>query len=110
MSERQTGTLFTVDWLGTPHLDTECEAFADEISLENPQERLLAFHERAFGWLECANLEKIDAEIEQLLQVHQPSTVAPAHGFVVRENVPEYTRQMKSVARTIRDQAEWVRG
>lgn len=99
--ERTTGTLFTVDFLGLMHLDGECLACTDELNEPVAPHRLELFHGRALFWFEYADLQKVDAAIEDIIETYDPAVLAPAHGFVVREETAAYLRNMKSVVRSI---------
>ncbi len=102
MYEHTTETLFTVDWLGTVHMGSECRQFVDELAQPVTTHRLAAFHNKALFWFEYADLGRVEAAIERIIADHAPSMLAPAHGFVVREDTDEYMRKMNDVVATIR--------
>jgi len=102
--DRTTETLFTVDWLGLMHMEGECLTLADELDEPVARHRLELFHGRALFWFEYADLAKVDAAIEDLIETYDPAVLAPAHGFVVREDTAGYMRNMKSVVRSIAEE------
>lgn len=101
MSERETETLFPVDWMGFPHLDEEALKFVDELDGEFDSSRLVEFHGRVLFWYQYVDVEKTNAEIDNLVERFNPEIVAPSHGLVIRENAPAYMELMKDVTRTI---------
>lgn len=101
MSERETGTLFTVDWMGFPHHDEETLQCVDELDGEFDTSRLVEFHGRVLFWYQYVDVEKTNAEIDNLVEKFNPEIIAPAHGLVIREDAPEYMELMKDVTRTI---------
>lgn len=101
MSEVTTNTLFTVDWLGFPHLDTDCVSFVDELECDLAEDQLLRFHQRVFIWFEYVDTTRTDAEIDFLIDEHDPEMLAPAHGLVIREDATKYMSAMKSVTRDV---------
>lgn len=103
--ERTQGILFTVDWLGLMHMAGECLTCADELDEPVALHRLELFHGRALFWFKYADLAKVDAAVEDIIETYDPSILAPAHGFVVREDTAAYMRKMKSVVRSISEAA-----
>lgn len=102
MSERTTGTLFTVDWLGFPHTGDECHEFVDEMTDEGVETwRLVVLHDFVLFWLKYVDVERTNAEIDTLVESHDPSIVAPAHGQVIREEPKEHMLRMKEVVEQI---------
>jgi len=97
MSEPSLQLLFTVDWLGFPHLDGECLRCADEIDAEIGRGRLVEFHSRVLFWYRYVDIAKTVAEIERIARELRPAAIAPAHGLVVREDVPRLLEQMRDV-------------
>jgi len=104
MSERETGTLFPVDWMGFPHLDGEALSFVDELDGEFEVGRFVEFHGRVLFWYQYVDVEKTNAEIDRLIGKFDPEVVAPAHGLVIRENATEYMAMMKAVTRRLDEQ------
>lgn len=104
MSEQETETLFPVDWMGFPHLDEEALSFVDELDGEFDMSRLVEFHGRVLFWYQYIDVEKTNAEIDNLIEKFDPEIVAPAHGLVIRENAADYMALMKDVTRTIDEQ------
>ena len=101
MSERETNTLFPVDWFGFPHNESECHRFVDEFDRPLSVDRLLQFHGRVLFWLQYVDVEKTNAEIDRITDRFDPDVIAPAHGCVVRENANEYMRSVKRVVEQI---------
>ncbi|QZP38291.1 MBL fold metallo-hydrolase [Halobaculum magnesiiphilum] len=104
MTERETGTLFPVDWMGFTHLDDERLVFVDELDGEFDSSRLVEFHGRVLFWYQYVDVEKTNAEIDALIEKFDPEIVAPAHGLVIREDATDYMELMKDVTRTIDEQ------
>lgn len=101
MTERETETLFPVDWMGFPHLDEEALAFVDELDGEFETSRLTEFHGRVLFWYQYVDVERTNAEIDNLIEKFDPEIIAPSHGLVIRENPSEYMAMMKDVTRTL---------
>jgi flavorubredoxin len=92
MRELRTNTLFTVDWLGDIHMSRDHLSFVDELEDDDPVARQFVFHSLAMFWFEYADPGKVERAIETVIDEYDPAYVAPAHGLVVRERVPEYMR------------------
>lgn len=101
MKELQSGTLFTADWMGSPHVDGECQLFADEFDDDLSAEQILEFQARALRWLQYCDEAAVERAIDKLISVHDPSIICPAHGTVIRENAVEYMELMKRVVNMI---------
>lgn len=101
MTERTTGTLFPVDWLGFPHTGVECETFVDELASGVTHDRLVAFHGRVFFWFQYVDAAKTCREIDRVWRTFEPEAIAPAHGLVVREEPRRYVEMMKPVVEEI---------
>lgn len=101
MSERQTGTLFPVDWLGYPHRGAETLAFPDEFDSDLTVERLVQFHGRVLFWLQYVDVPTFQAEIDHLVGKHDPEIVAPGHGNPVREDPIEFMELSKPVVERV---------
>lgn len=104
MSERETNTLFTVDWHGFPHVGSNCLAFVDEFDHELTGDQLKEFHGRVMFWLQYVDPMKVNREIDHMIETYAPDIVAPAHGNVIREDVIEQLRMMKAVVKEIRSE------
>lgn len=106
MFDGGTGALFTVDAYGNGHIDDECGGFVDEIASDPgtfTRERWIGFHSFTFPWLAYADPERIRAGIEGVIERHQPSIVAPAHGSPIREDAVGYMRELVPVVEEISD-------
>lgn len=101
LHERVTDTLFSVDWFGFQHMSTECLQCVDEMRYDVRPDQLERFNGYAFVWLRFADPDRTDAAIDRLLATTDPSIIAPAHGQVIREDVPRYMEMMKDVVRDI---------
>lgn len=101
--EHTTETLFTVDWFGFQHMGSECLLCVDEMKHDLTADQLERFNGYAFVWLRFADPDRTDAAIDRLMATTNPSIIAPAHGQIIRDNIPEYMDLMKSVIRTVTD-------
>lgn len=101
MTERRTGTLFTVDWLGFAHFEGECDRFVEEFDEDVTVDRLVALHEYVLFWLEYVDPDRTTAAIDELIERYDPDVVAPAHGNPIRENPTTYMERMKAVVERI---------
>lgn len=101
MSERTEGMLFTVDWMGFPHLESERLRFVDELDAELDGTRLLQFHGRVLFWHQYVDVEKVQREIERVKHIHDPEMILPAHGLVIREDPDASLELMKDVVAEI---------
>lgn len=86
MSERETETLFPVDWFGFPHRADECDLFADEFEHEVDVDRLVQFHGRVMFWYQYVDVPTVQREIRRVIETFDPEIVAPAHGNPLRED------------------------
>lgn len=101
MSERTEGMLFTVDWMGFPHLESEQLRFVDELDEDLDGTRLLQFHGRVLFWHQYVDVEKVQREIERVKRTYDPAMILPAHGLVIREDSSTYFELMKDVVAEI---------
>lgn len=104
MTERTTNALFPVDWFGFPHHDAERLSFVDEIEGDATVDRLVAFHGRVMFWYQYVDAGKVKREIDRLVDEYDPDLLAPAHGLVVREDVPDYMERMKPVVDVVSEE------
>lgn len=100
--ERTTETLFTVDWLGFPHLEDECAQFVEDFDREVSVDRLVSLHEFVLFWLQYVDVDRVNATIDRVLDRFEPAIVAPAHGNPVREGVRDHVAKMKAATERIR--------
>lgn len=105
MFEETTRTLFTVDWFGFQHMESECLACLDEMNYDLAPDQLDRFNGYALVWVRFADPDKIDRIVDYVSDDIAPETIAPAHGQVIRESVPAYLEMMRGVLRDISDQA-----
>jgi len=105
MFEEVTRTLFTVDWFGFQHMGSECLECLDEMKYDLAPDQLDRFNGYALVWLRFADPEKLDGIIDYVKRDLVPETIAPAHGQVIRESVPEYLEMMRGVLRDISEQS-----
>lgn len=105
MLEQTTKTLFTVDWFGFQHMGSECLKCLDEMKYDLSPDQLDRFNGYALVWLRFADPEKIDGIIDYVKHDIAPETIAPAHGQVIRESVPEALEMMRDVLTDISEQS-----
>lgn len=101
LKEYTSNTLFTADWLGAPHLDSECLLFADELDSSLPPDQIFEFQARALRWLQYCDPEMVNGAIDDLIETHQIEFICPAHGTVIRKNAAKYMENMKTVVELI---------
>jgi len=97
MTDPQTKTLFTVDWMGFPHLGENALAFVDETDRKFSVEQFVEFHSRVLFWYQYVDVGTVRREVDALLEKFDPSIIAPSHGQVIREDATEYVELMKEV-------------
>lgn len=102
--ERTTRTLFTVDWLGFPHLDDECDLFVEAFDREVTVDRLVSLHEFVLFWLQYVDVDRVAATVDRLVERFDPAILAPGHGNPIREGVDEHLERMKAATATIREE------
>lgn len=106
MFEAETRTLFTADWFGFQHMGTDCLKFADEMRRDVTLDQIRRFTGHALAWLRFADAERTDRIIEHIKERLNPAMIAPAHGQVIRRDVPKYLDLMKEVIQDISEQSE----
>lgn len=104
MSERETGTLFPVDWMGFPHFGDEALTFVDEIDGGVDVGQFVEFHSRVLFWYQYVDETKVQREIDRLIAKFEPEIVAPGHGLVIRGDAVEHMELMKDVPGIIEEQ------
>lgn len=97
MSEETTRFFMPVDWLGFPHMGGECLKCVDELDAEVGIERLTEFHSRVMFWFQYVDVDTVNADVDRLAAAFGDYVIGPAHGLVIRENVPAYFEMMKEV-------------
>jgi flavorubredoxin len=109
--EKETMTLFPIDWGGVQHVDNECHCFMDEIKHNQDgvpvglEDRLWDYAGRTFFWLPWSDMDKVLAEIDHVIENIDPDIVAPSHGFLVRdENVETYLNALREVTQRVHDE------
>lgn len=90
MTERTTNTLFTVDWMGFLHQASACTSYPHELDSDVAVEQVFRFHALAFPWLRFADVDEVEAAVEEVRGTHDPDIIAPAHGMVMTENPTVY--------------------
>lgn len=100
MRELRHNILFTVDWMGYEHMDSDCLCFNDELTHELTYNQLDRFNGYAFVWYRFVDPDRTDEAVERV-KADLPEMIAPAHGEIIRENVAEHLDVMKSVIRDI---------
>lgn len=101
MMEKDTETLFTVDWFGAEHMGGDCLHYADQLENKLTANQLERFTGYAFVWLRFVDPEKTDEAIEYIRHELSPKLIAPAHGQVVRNDVDKQLKKMKEIIRGI---------
>jgi len=104
MTERRTGTLFPVDWLGYPHRGAETLKFPDEFDTGLTVDRLVQFHGRVLFWFQYVDVDRVHASIDRLIDRYDPALIAPGHGNPIRENPLEVMELAKPVVDRVHDQ------
>lgn len=97
VSERETETLFTVDWFGFPHRADEDMHFVEEFDHPLDADRLVQFHGRVMFWYHYVDVPKVQREIQRVIRDYDPEIVAPAHGNPVRTDATDYLNLMPDV-------------
>ena len=104
MSEETTKTLFTVDWLGFPHLGGECLKRTDEIDAAVNVSRLEEFHSRVFFWFQYVDPARVEAATNALADRFDGYALAPAHGLPIPgEDAARFYAMMNEVVRRVAD-------
>jgi flavorubredoxin len=103
MSEAATGTLFTVDWLGFPHMEGECLRFAHEVDTPVSVARLVEFHGRVMFWFQYVDVARMKEAIDRVWETFRPAIVASGHGLPVLRDTHDYFDHMKEVVRYVRE-------
>jgi flavorubredoxin len=97
MSELTSNTLFCVDWLGFPHMSSDCETFVEEMDRELTVEQLEEYHGLGMVWLSLVDPERVNAAIDAEIEKHEPEILAPTHGNVMVGDAVHYMDLMKTV-------------
>ena len=97
MTEERTDTLFTVDWMGFPHMKGECLKLAHEIESEVSVARLVEFHGRVMFWLQYVDVPRVHDGIERLWEAFEPAIVVSGHGLPILKGTRTYFDYMKEV-------------
>jgi flavorubredoxin len=100
-SERTANWLLPVDWLGFPHLDTECLRCVDELDRDVDVDRLVEFHGRVLFWFQYVDVEKMSDLHDFLVERFAPDGLLPTHGLPIREDATRYVELMDDVVERI---------
>ncbi len=103
MTERTTGTLFPVDWLGYPNRGAEVLRFPDEFETALTVDRLVQFHGRVLFWFQYVDVDRVQTEIDRLIDRYDPELVAPGHGNPIREDPIEVVELAKPVVERVNE-------
>ena len=96
--DHETGTLFTADGFGTYHEPSTCEELWTPTTPGLGRENLESYHETTFRWLEYVDPDLLIGALEEMLDNHDISLIAPSHGNPIRaEHVDEYFEQLSAV-------------
>ncbi|MDX1577005.1 MAG: MBL fold metallo-hydrolase [Gemmatimonadota bacterium] len=101
MTEETSRVLFTVDWLGFPHLEGECLRCTDEIDHEIGVDRLEAFHGRVMFWFQYVDVARVRSVTDALARRFEGYALAPAHGLPVRRGAGRYFELMNEVVERV---------
>ncbi|MDX1396600.1 MAG: MBL fold metallo-hydrolase [Gemmatimonadota bacterium] len=101
MSEETTKTLFTVDWLGFPHVEGECLKCVDELAGPIDVSRLEAFHSRVMFWFQYVEVAKVVAATERLAREFAGYRLFPSHGLPIRESPDRFFHLMNEVVANV---------
>ena len=101
MSEETTKSLFTVDWLGFPHMEGECLRCVDELDGEIDVSRLEAFHSRVMFWFQYVDVGRMHAATDGLAREFAGYALYPSHGLPIRENPERYFPMMNEVVENV---------
>lgn len=101
MTEETTKSLFSVDWLGFPHMEGECLTCVDELEGEIDVSRLEAFHSRVLFWFQYVDIEKVRAATNRLRREFEGYRLFPAHGLPIRESQARFFDLMNEVVANV---------
>ncbi|MFV1986481.1 MAG: MBL fold metallo-hydrolase [Gemmatimonadota bacterium] len=101
MSETTTKSLFSVDWLGFPHMADECLRCVDELPGEIDVSRLEAFHSRVMFWFQYVDVEKVQAATNRLARDFEGYNLFPSHGLPIRNDSGRYFDLMNRVVANV---------
>ncbi|XVH33352.1 MBL fold metallo-hydrolase (plasmid) [Haloferacaceae archaeon DSL9] len=101
MTEQTSDALFPVDWMGFPHHESDELTFPDEIGEGITVDQFLEFQARVLFWHKYVDTEKVNREIDTLIEKYDPSIIAPAHGLVIREDALEHMERIKQVVNKV---------
>ncbi|MCG8467581.1 MAG: MBL fold metallo-hydrolase [Gemmatimonadetes bacterium] len=101
MTEERSRTLFTVDWLGFPHLGSECLRCTDELDVEIGVSRLEEFHSRVMFWFQYVDPAKVIDATDALAEAFAGYSIAPAHGLPIREGAEAFFPRMNEVVERV---------
>jgi flavorubredoxin len=96
MTEEETGTFFTVDWLTFTHLDDECCQYGDDLERDLITERQAYLAGHKYSWFPYADADLLKSEINYMIDEYDPAILAPAHAPVMR-NATEVLESWKGV-------------
>ncbi len=103
MTEETSKTLFTVDWMGFPHLGNECLSCVDELDVEICVSRLEEFHSRVMFWFQYVDPGKVQEATNALALAFDGYGIASAHGLPIRQNVAPFYAMMNEVVERVSD-------
>jgi flavorubredoxin len=101
MTEETTRSLFTVDWLGFPHMAGECLRCVDELPGEIDVSRLEAFHSRVMFWFQYVDVAKVQAATNRLAREFEGYNLFSSHGLPIREAPGPYFDLMNDVVANV---------
>ena len=101
MTEETTRSLFTVDWLGFPHMEGECLQCVDELPGEIDVSRLEAFHSRVMFWFQYVDVDTVRRATDALARRYAGYSLLPSHGLPIREDPERYYELMNEVVANV---------
>ena len=104
MFEHETRTVFTVDSFNFPLHTFETATFVDELETPVTVDRFMQYHGRSLPWLEYADPDRIEAEIDHMMETYEPEMIAPPHGPILRGDVDRYVEMVKQAIAKIHDE------
>ena len=104
ITDETTNTFFTVDWLTYTNMDDEIGMFTDEIErldrgpVVDRQEYLVG---HKYSWFPYADLDRLSAEIDYMIDSYNPESLAPAHAPPVREGAVGHLEDWKGIVQKL---------
>ena len=101
MAEETTRSLFTVDWLGFPHMEGECLKCVEELPGEIGVSRLEAFHSRVMFWFQYVDTDRVRRATDRLARQFEGYKLLPSHGLPILDEPARYYDLMNQVVENV---------